>query len=105
MNYQPRVIVKTVASAGTPEAVSATDKLVRGRVIIRALPDNTDNVYYGGSDIDATHRATLAPGQADTLETLGDGSGYFNLKLIFVDAAVNGEGIALTYIESAEAVT
>jgi hypothetical protein len=104
MNYQPRVIVKTVTAAGTPEPVTAADKLVRGRVIIRALQANTSDVYYGGSDLDSTHRAALAPGQADTIETHGDGSGYFNLKLLYVDAAVTAEGFQITYIESAEAV-
>jgi hypothetical protein len=95
MNYRVDCQQKVVTVPGTPEAVKATQCFSRSRVVIRALQSNAGAVYYGGPAMDATHRQTLQPGQADSIELMG--VGYFDLTKLYVDAENAGEGVEITY--------
>lgn len=102
MNWAPRVLKITVPVAGTPVVGLAAgfsgNAQVSPKCIIAGLASNTSDVYYGGSDIDATHRRTLAPAQADEITAPGGGQASFiDLSTIRFDAAVNGEGFEITY--------
>lgn len=78
---------KTVAAAGTAEALVATATvLVAGVVQVKALDTNTDTVYVGGATVDAANGWPLAAGEEFTF-LIGD------LADVYVDAAVNGEGV------------
>jgi hypothetical protein len=80
---------KTVASAGTAEAIRAT--LVCKWVTVTALPTNTAQVNVGASGVLATSGTQtgipLSPGDSTTL-TVADAA------IVFVDAAVSGQGVS-----------
>ena len=79
----------TVAAAGT-EVVLATSRQVNGPLMVKALPANT-GVMYVGQDSGAVSSSTgmpLSAGDAVIFENVG------NLAEIWVDATVNGEGVA-----------
>jgi hypothetical protein len=80
---------KTVTAAGTAERISTGQK-VNGAVMVKALPGNTGLVYVGNvdGDVDSTNGMPLSAGEALVFNRVGD------LAEIWVDAAVNGEGIA-----------
>ncbi len=86
---------KTVATAGTAEALAASTPAKV--VFITAETDNTNPVTVGGSTVvgaEATRRGTpLYPGETITL--LCD-----DLADIYVDAITNGEGVTFTYLVS-----
>jgi hypothetical protein len=76
---------KTVASAGTAEVIVGSSTTVVG-VVIQALESNTGLVYIGDSSVDSTNGMELQAGQAT-------GLAIDNLNKVYVDAAVNGEGV------------
>ena len=79
----------TVAAAGTPEQL-ANHPIPDGMaLLIIALPTNTNTVYIGTSSALALASAGL-PLQAGDKVWLE----VQNSNLVWVDAAVNGEGIA-----------
>lgn len=77
---------KNVTTAGTPEQLS-TGQACRG-VLVRAKTTNTGNVKLGMS---ATPVHVLTPGEWMWF-AVGD------LKQIYVDVTVNGEGVVYTYV-------
>ena len=79
---------KTVTTAGTAVAMAASSAPVGGAVAVKALLTNTGTVYVGGSDVEAANGLPLAPGEVAILVYVGD------LATLFVDSAVNGEGVA-----------
>lgn len=85
--------VKVVASAGTDEKLTKNSLIVK-YLYIQAQTDNTSAVAVGGSGVDAT----VATGNGvllyagDTLTLLD-----VDLRLIYVDSLVNGEGVRYTY--------
>ena len=85
---------QTVAAAGTAVALSSTDLYVTSLSII-AKTGNTDVVYIGDSAVVSTDNAGLAPGTPMAIPAGMDA--FFNLADIFIDAAVNGEGIDFWY--------
>jgi hypothetical protein len=78
-----------VATAGTAVQLAA-DQLINGPVMVKALPGNTDLVYIGNvaGDVASTNGLPLAAGEMVILGQVG------NLSSIWVDSAVNGEGVA-----------
>lgn len=79
---------KTVAAAGTAEALVASSQRVKSVVII-AKAANTGQVYLGGSDVASTTNDGLDARESVTIE----GVGWFDLADIFVDADTNAEGV------------
>lgn len=91
---------KTVAVAGTAEAITVLN-IQTPSVVIQALESNTGSIYIGDSSVDSTNGTTLAP--SDVFEFSGDersgrgGADELILTDLFVDSAVNGEGINISY--------
>jgi hypothetical protein len=80
---------KTVTAAGTAERLSS-DLLVNGPILIKALTTNTGLVYIGNvnGDVDSTTGLPLQAGEIILLNNVG------NLAEVWVDSAVNAEGVA-----------
>ena len=80
---------KTVAAAGTAETL-ASSRQVSSPLMIKALPTNTDLVYIGQDtgDVTSSTGVPLSAGEVVVLIHVG------NLTEIWVDSAVNGEGVA-----------
>lgn len=76
---------KTVAAAGTAEALGASQELTSG-VTIKALPDNQGVVYIGKSDVDSSNGYVLSAGEAVLIIT-------DNVADVYVDAAQSGDGV------------
>lgn len=90
----PSDILLNVATAGTPEPISATSKFCKS-VTIQALASNTANVAIGGEstvDLSAETGVVLTPGNSLTMNAV-------DLKDIWVDVGVNTEGVSVTYEE------
>lgn len=89
---------KTVALAGTAEALSATIIRTPG-LVIQALVDNTGNVFVGDSTIADGRGVELSPGQTVEFSPGRRRSGSEELDLadIYIDVAVNGEGVSYIY--------
>lgn len=85
---------KTVASAGTAEALSSTATAIR-EVIITAETDNTGYIVVGGSGVVAalnTRKGTpLAAGASVTLEVK-------DLGQVYLDTTVSGDGVTYTAV-------
>ena len=79
---------KLVATAGTAEALVASTRRVK-RVQIVALSSNTKPVYVGGPDVASTTNGGLTASGSISLEA----EGWMDLKDIYVDADVDGEGV------------
>lgn len=78
---------KTVTTAGT--AVAVGSQVVAAPVAIKALTTNTGLVYVGdGATASSAAGYPLLAGDVVVLANLG------NLANVYVDSAVNGEGIA-----------
>lgn len=85
--------VKTVAAAGTAEALSASARRVQW-LVIQAQSDNTNLVAIGASGVLATEATgdgiLLEPGEKISLYSV-------DIADIFVDALVSGEGVRFFY--------
>ena len=79
---------KLVATAGAAEALVPSTRRVK-RVQIVALSSNTKPVYVGGSDAASTTNGGLTASGSISLEA----EGWMDLKDIYVDADVDGEGV------------
>ena len=79
---------KLVATAGAAEALVASAKRVK-RLQVIALSSNTKPVYVGGSDVASTTNGGLTASGSISLEA----EGWMDLKDIYVDADVDGEGV------------
>jgi hypothetical protein len=77
---------KTVSTAGTAEALSASQAILQG-VTIKALSDNTGNIYVGDSSVDDTNGYVLASGEVLPLPIA-------NLSTVYIDADNDGEGVS-----------
>lgn len=80
---------KTVTTAGT-ELQLATARVVNCAVMVKALPGNGGVMYVGqaAGAVSSSTGMPLSPGDALIFENVGD------LSEIWVDATVNGEGVA-----------
>lgn len=90
---------KTVAAAATAERLSSTSIAFRS-LVITAETDNTGVVVYGGSTVVAalsTRRGTpLAAGESK--EFLAEQHGVDDLRDIFLDVTVSGDGVTASYV-------
>ena len=80
--------VKTVTTAGT--AVALGSQVINGLISIKALPANTGNIVIGNNgsnDVTISTAFLLTPGEERIME-IG------NLADVYVDSAVNGEGVS-----------
>jgi hypothetical protein len=80
---------KTVTTAGTAEALG-TEK-IHGPVMIKALDTNTDVVAVGNDgagDVTVSNGLRLAAGDVVVLDHISQ------LSALYVDSAVDGEGVA-----------
>jgi hypothetical protein len=81
---------KSITAAGTAEALSASNK-AQCAVAVKALTTNTGLVYVGNdgaADVSSSNGFPLAAGDTIIFEYVDD------LANIWVDSAVNGEGVA-----------
>ena len=80
---------KTVTTHGTAEKIHA-GLVVNGAVMVKALAANTGLIYIGqvAGDVSSANGMQLAAGEAAIFSNVG------NLAEIWVDAAVDGEGLA-----------
>lgn len=78
---------KTVTTAGTAEALSASEDIWEG-IVIKALDTNQGNVYLGGSDVDNANGFPLSAGQALPFD-------FDDLSQVYLDADNDGEGVAI----------
>lgn len=84
---------KTVAAAGTPEQLTSTATRVRS-LVVTAETDNTGLVAVGNS----TCRATATTQRGVILSAGGSvGVDIDDLSKVYVDASVNGDGVAYAY--------
>ena len=87
---------KAVTTAGTPLALGAGAVLVK-TIVIKARDANTGKVFPGDSTVNNTDSEQgLNPGDSLTL-TWPDGD-LGSLGDVYVDAAVNGEGVVFWYL-------
>jgi hypothetical protein len=80
---------KVVAAAGTAEALGS--QRIDGPLMVKALATNTGLVYLGNDgadDVSAANGLPLLAGDVLIFEWIGE------LGSIWLDAAVNGEGVA-----------
>ena len=77
---------KTIASAGTEEAIGASTPLLSG-VKVKALAANTGIVYVGANPVTSSTGFALAAGEEVFLEVA-------NLATVFIDVSVNAEGVS-----------
>ena len=85
---------KTVTTAGTAEALAATNFLLWTGVTIVAKDNNTGRIYVGGtisSTVASTTNRGLGPG--DTLTITPSRGHSINLSETYIDASVSGEGV------------
>ena len=87
---------KTITAAGTAERLH-TGLAVNSAVMIKALPGNTGLVYVsndGAGDVSSANGLPLSPGDSCVFLFVGD------LREIWLDAAVNGEGVGWIILAS-----
>jgi len=77
---------KTVTTNGTAEALASSQALSAG-VLIKALADNTNDVYVGDSSVDSSNGFVLAAGEEVFIE-------IDNLASVYIDVDTNGEGVS-----------
>ncbi len=80
-----------VAAAGTRVQLTATSTPILS-VTVKALSTNTGIVYVGGADVSAANGLELInPGESVSVDV-------DNLTDVWIDAAVNGEGVSYIYL-------
>ena len=77
---------KTVAAAGTEEALGSSTTLTSG-VRIKALSGNTGNVFVGANPVTSSTGFVLEPGEEAFIEVA-------NLATVYLDVATNGDGVS-----------
>lgn len=80
---------RVVTTAGTRVQLSALSVPCK-RVHIRTKSDNTNYIYVGGSSVSSTSGVYLNTTDSFTLN-------ISNLNAVYIDSAVNGEGVMFTY--------
>ena len=83
---------KTVAAAGTAEALDTIDTVFRSILIIPKT-GNTNQVYLGGSDVASTTNDGLDADESVTFSTDIPRHRGFRLSDIYADVDTNGEGV------------
>lgn len=95
--YKPAWSTKTVTSAGTAEALSATTLWVSD-LLIQPISTNGGNIYIGDSTINNTGPYIAV---TDNWEYRGDDvrghAKEIDLADVYIDADSNGEGVIFSY--------
>lgn len=78
---------KTVTTAGTPEALAATQAITKS-VTVKALASNTTAAYVQPNGALGASGFELAPGEASPPIEVAD------LATVFVDVATSGQGVS-----------
>lgn len=86
-----------VTLAGTREPLMSA-RTPASWVIIQSKSANTNYVYVGGNAVDSTNGLSLIAEDSVTFPSVGSTTPY-DLALIYVDAAVDGEGVKFTYFQ------
>lgn len=81
---------KTVTSAGTAEALSATDLQILS-VVIKAKAGNTGTIYVGDSAVSSSAGFALAASESVSVE-------IDNLAKVFIDAGTSNDGVTFLYV-------
>lgn len=79
----------TVATAGTATQVDSTSR-VMNRIRVHNPSTNTGLIYFGGPDLDSTHRNELNIG--DNVEL-----GSLDISQLYVTTAVNNEKVEVAF--------
>lgn len=82
---------RTVTTAGTAVRLAATSTLINGPLMVKALDTNTGVVaigHDGAGDVTVSNGLRLLTSEVVVFEFVG------NLYDIWLDSAVNGEGIS-----------
>lgn len=79
---------KTVAAAGTAEALVSASERVKSVVVI-AKKANSNQVYLGASDVASTTNDGLDAGEFLTINA----NGWLDLADLFLDSDTNSEGV------------
>lgn len=87
------VISKTVTSAGTAEALSASDVWVSWMIVEAKASNAGSNVYRGDSDVDNTY-PTITSTKSFSWASAGENT---NLKDWYIDVDTSGDGVWITY--------
>lgn len=93
------VISKTVTTAGTAEALSASDLWVSWFVIEFKASNSGTNVYRGDADVDSTYPKITT----DRSFSWSMSRQNQNLKDWYIDVDTNGDGVWVTYGRASEA--
>ncbi len=97
-----KTLVKKVVTAGTELPLSTTKILAYG-TRIKAPAGNAGVVYIGDSTVASTTGYELAAGETLNLDDLLPASQQgepIDLSLVYVDAATNGEGVCVLYLDN-----
>ena len=78
---------KTVSSAGTAVALSATQRVKS--LTIRAKAGNAGQVYVGGSDVSSTTNDGLDAGESVDFEAVN----WLDMADVYIDVDTDGEGV------------
>lgn len=92
---------KTVTTAGVAVPLSSANIFTES-FVIRALSANTGVIYVGdSSSANSTSGMFLAAGDANSKDAKPVTRGAlqkFNLKLVYINSSVNGEGVIVEYV-------
>jgi hypothetical protein len=85
---------KTVTTAGSAESLAPSNQ-INAPLMVKALHGNGGLVYVGNAnaDVDSSNGLPLAAGEVIVFQNVG------NIKDVWLDAAVDGEGVALLVID------
>ena len=99
MAVQLKTFDKNVTTAGTRVRLSDSDLWTR-EVVIQAK-DNTDDLYVGGDDVSSSNGLILQPLKSFTISDLllKGTNEQFNLKDVWIDSVVNGDGVRVLYVD------
>jgi hypothetical protein len=107
---QPTFLGKvTVASAGTPVALSTDLTLRACAILVSTIPGLSGNVYFGGTGLNQNTLSQVmmkfnAPsvfGPPDTfLVEARNGRNALQVSEYFLDVSVSGEGALVTYFQT-----
>jgi hypothetical protein len=94
-----KTLHKNVTTAGTRVALSATSKKVK-KLKIRALAANTGVMYLGDVTVAAANGYQLpAAAEISLVDLFSKDGDVVDLAAVYIDSAVNGEGVSLVYVE------
>jgi hypothetical protein len=91
---------KTVSASGTAEPLSATSLRVAW-LCVRALASNTNDVYFGDSNVDysTSPQVVLDAGDEIKIDPKEFGRTHIDLNEFYIDVDTNGEGVSFLYLK------